>query len=377
MSIKNPRNMSYKAFVAYTVFAFGALSLTACGPSGGPDVEELDIVESDPITRDRTAVDRPTVNRDSEAGMTMEMDGGMDGGTRGMDADVTVPDGGMDSMVSVNDVIDVPTVDSVLMDVPNSEIPVIIGVDVMDEGIGNCDQMNMLRACMGDGDCRQPAEKCLPTGCGGALRCQPAGRSCANDTDCLAGTQRCTNNVCVAIGADCGDVRACPLGFACEGAAGSKRCINRRRVCEQTLLPCPVGDVCIDSPGIVPFCALVATRCASNSACLVGSMCVDADGDGLRECVPSGPCRAGMCADPGDRCEVVPTDYFLRCGRRGICSMVSGCAAGFSCVDPWGAGVGQCRSNMDACRTHDMCAGGQICFEPGGQAMAGSPAGCR
>jgi hypothetical protein len=357
--------------LSLAVTALAAQSLTACGPGNRPDVEELDLIESDPTTRDRPVADRPT-GEAGEAGASMDvMDGGdviepvTDGSTDAMDSTMVIADGN-----------DVPSMDS-QRDAMNSEIPVIVGSDAFDEGVDNCDQMHMLRSCMTDANCTQPQEKCLPSGCGPILRCQPAGRACTDNRDCLAGTQTCTNNTCVAVANDCGDVRACPLGFACEGAAGARRCINRRRRCEQTRSPCPYNDVCIDQPGLAPFCALVATRCATNRACFISSTCVDVDGDGLRECAPGGPCGPGMCADPADRCEILPVDYFLHCGRRGICSAMSGCAMGYSCVDPWGAGVGQCRANTDLCRTNDMCAPNQICYEPDGMAMPGSPSGCR
>ncbi len=357
--------------LALFALAVVAGASVACGPPGGPDVEELDVVASDRIVVDRTVADRPTAMGDSEAGVVM------DGSDAGMDGAIVPTDMGMDAMMVIADGSDVPTADRPMFDVPNGELPVIVGSDATDEGVDNCDQVHMLRSCMTDANCNQPTERCLPSGCGPILRCQPAGRSCTDDRDCAAGTQRCTSNVCVAVGADCGDVRACPLGYACEGAMGARTCVNRRRVCEQTRSPCPYNDACVDNPGIRPFCALVATRCATNRACFVASTCSDVDGDGLRECTPPGPCAPGMCADPADRCEILPVDYFLHCGRRGICSPLTGCAVGYTCVDPWGAGVGQCRANTDVCRTNDQCPVGQICFEPDGMAMPGSPSGCR
>lgn len=239
-----------------------------------------------------------------------------------------------------------------------------------------CDQPSMLRVCTMDSECDRPIERCLPTGCGSVQRCQPAGRGCRDNSDCLAGAQTCVRGICVASGPDCGDSRACPNGYACEGAAGWRACVNRRHVCDGTGVPCPYGGVCEGTPGLSPYCVVVTSRCATDDACRLGSSCRDVDGDGLRECVPSGSCGPMSCA-VGDRCEILPVDYFLVCGPRGICNTTAGCAAGYECVDAWASGVRECRPTSQPCRTNEQCPAGQLCFEAGGGGMPGAPAGCR
>jgi hypothetical protein len=239
-----------------------------------------------------------------------------------------------------------------------------------------CDQPSTLRVCTMDSECDRPVERCLPTGCGSIRRCQPAGRTCRDNSDCLAGVQTCVRGICVASGADCGDSRACPNGYACEGTAGSRRCVNRRRYCDGTTIPCPYGGVCEGTPGLAPFCVAVTSRCATDDACRLGSSCRDVDGDGLRECVPSGTCGPMHCA-PDDRCEILPVDYYLHCGPRGICNTTTGCAPGYACVDVWASGVRECRPTSEPCQRNEQCPEGQLCFEAGGGGMPGEPAGCR
>lgn len=270
--------------------------------------------------------------------------------------------------------------DVALLDSPTSS-DAAMGADVMlppedARRAEYCDQPSTLRVCTMDSECDRPIERCLPTGCGSVQRCQPAGRTCRDHTDCLSGSQTCVRGICVASGADCGDSRACPNGYACEGTAGSRACVNRRHACDGTGVPCPYGGVCEGAPGLEPHCVAVTSRCATNDACRLGSSCRDVDGDGLRECVPSGPCGPGMCA-AGDRCEILPVDYFLQCGPRGVCNSTIGCAAGYECVDAWASGVSECRATSQPCRTNAQCPAGQLCFEAGGGGMPGAPAGCR
>lgn len=234
----------------------------------------------------------------------------------------------------------------------------------MIRGAEYCDQPSTLRVCTMDSECDRPIERCLPTGCGTTQRCQPAGRTCMDNADCLAGSQTCTRGVCVASGADCGDSRACPNGYACEGAAGSRACVQRRRTCDGTIVPCPFGGVCEGVPGLAPFCVAVTSRCSSAVACRLGSECRDVDGDGLSECVPPGPCGRGRCAAE-DRCEITPVDYFLRCGPRGVCNATGGCGPGYECVDVWASGVGECRPTSQPCRTNAQCPVGAALLRSG------------
>lgn len=335
-----------------------------------PDVETLmDRVPVDRVAVDSTGVDRVVEDVASDGvseGGSID-DGAMDGGDGG--------DGATDSAVMR---------DGAFFDVPNpidvqipTDVPIPDGMvieDVMRPGF--CDMPSTLRVCTTDGDCDRPSQRCLPTGCGSIQRCQPAGRGCRDNADCLAGVQTCNRGVCVATGADCGDSRGCPDGYACEGPAGARRCVNRRRECDGTIVACPYGGVCEGVPGLAPFCVGVTSRCASDEACRRGSSCRDVDGDRLNECVPSGPCMPGVCA-PSDRCEILPVDYFLVCGPRGICNPTIGCAAGYECVDVWSSGVFECRPTSEPCRTNAQCPEGQLCFEAGGAGLPMEPAGCR
>jgi hypothetical protein len=79
----------------------------------------------------------------------------------------------------------------------------------------------------------------------------------------------------------------------------------------------------------------------------------------------------------GERCEILPVEYFLQCGPRGICNPAAGCAAGYECVDVWASGVFECRPTAEPCRTNATCPMNQLCYEAGGGGMPGAAAGCR
>jgi len=354
------------AFVWGSVFA-----LTGCPSTPSlPDAEP-------PI--DRVAVD--AVRDNTQPPDVAPPDGEADGGDAALDAasndggdasgDTSVIDSGpMDSAITDSGVFDAPNAgDGAAPDV------ILPPDDVM--RLGFCEMSTTMRTCAMDSECDRPVERCLPTGCGATRRCQRAGRRCRDSADCASGTQTCTRGVCVASGADCGDSRACPDGYGCEGAAGSRTCVDRRRNCDGTTVTCPFGGVCRGVAGLAPFCTGVTSRCSSDVGCVLGSSCRDVDGDGLRECVPSGPCGPGPCAMPGDRCEILPVDYFLVCGPRGICNSTSGCGAGYECVDVWSSGVSECRPTAEPCRTNAMCPPGQLCYEAGGGGVPAAPAGCR
>jgi hypothetical protein len=350
----------------------GSLSLlvfAGCpAPASMPDVEEQpDRVAADAVVRDTARVEAGAdAESDSGASMDGAMDAAAEGGVEaGASMDAAVEAGSAPDATSSPDVaaIDV-TLSDVFLPPEDSR------------RAEYCDQPSTLRVCTMDSDCDRPVQRCLPTGCGAVQRCQPAGRTCRDNADCLAGSQTCTRGTCVASGPDCGDSRACPTGYACEGAPGARTCVNRRHVCDGTSVPCPYGGVCEGVPGLAPHCVAVTSRCASDDACRLGSSCRDVDGDGLRECVPSGPCTPGACP-MGDRCEIRPVDYFLVCGPRGICNATTGCGAGYECVDVWASGVSECRPTTQPCRTNAQCPVGQLCFEAGGGGMPAEPAGCR
>lgn len=330
------------------------LALVGCsdGRRRPPDVEETDVVFPDRTLFDGSSdgggIDghdvetRDDVSEDNDDGRaesavmdgtsmdTSEMETGVDArdGT-------TATDAGMDGSVAFDGATD---------DVP------VLSICELEAGAA-------ARVCTSDSDCSPMTERCLPSGCGTVRRCQPAGRPCVDDSDCLAGLQRCTRGRCVATGSDCGDTRACPLGFTCEGAPGSRRCVDRRRPCGTGETLCPFNALCYSEPGIDGFCVGVASRCAHDEACLPGTRCRDVDGDGLRECVPDGPCGPGRCDSDGGHttCEILPVEFVTVCGSHGICSASRPCPAGYTCVDAWGTGVGECHSVSDPCRSHADC----------------------
>ncbi|MBL8680115.1 MAG: hypothetical protein JNK05_13150 [Myxococcales bacterium] len=353
------------AMKARAAFVLGSVVwASGCpSPSSLPDAEP-------PIDRPPVDVVRDTTATDTSA----VTDGAMDVDDASMDVapvDATSnPDGAMDTSVADTGVLDAPSA-------IDGDLPEIIAPPSDVTRPGFCDMSTTMRACTMDAECDRPIERCLPTGCGSTMRCQRAGRRCRDNADCLAGSQTCTRGVCVATGTDCGDSRACPEGYGCEGSAGARACVNRRRNCDGTTVSCPFGGVCQGVPGLAPYCAGVTSRCASDDGCLLGSSCRDVDGDGARECVPSGPCGAGMCASSGDRCQILPVEYFLECGPRGICNPTLGCGAGYECVDVWSSGVFECRPTAEPCRTNAACPAGQLCFEAGGGGAPASPAGCR
>jgi hypothetical protein len=361
--------MSRRSRFLWASIVLGAVS--ACGTPPSPDVESIDVAPRDVVGRD--VVRRDAGGMDAESLDDAGLDGSPSDATTPGDATSPTDGSSMDRVAPPMD--GVAATDGALGD-SGSSLPDVVGFEDSPRRLPFCDQPSALRMCATDAECDAPTQRCLPTGCGATRRCQTAGRGCRDGADCLSGAQTCVRGVCVATGADCGDSRACPPGYACEGSAGSRTCVSRRRVCDPSLAPCPFGGVCEGVPGVEPYCVAVTSRCASNTACRIGSTCRDVDGDGVNECVPGGPCSSDRCA-PGDRCEILPIDYFLRCGPRGICNPATGCSPGYECVDVWASGVFECRPTAEPCRTNAVCPVNQLCFEAGGGGMPAAPAGCR
>lgn len=332
-----------------------ALTLTSagCPQRDLPDAEIEDVAAMDRPRPDVQQSDVPRVDAfdasdASESAVDVGLDIAMKGEDAGMDAAFDGDGGEMDATLD-GPVDVVPKFDSAVLDVFRP---------------GACEiDASGARRCASDSDCDAASERCLPTGCGSERRCQPAGRPCTDASDCLAGLQTCTSGRCVATGADCGDTRACPLGYTCEGPAGARTCVNRRRPCVDGS-DCPHNSLCHAEPGIAGFCVAIATRCASDGACLGGARCRDVDGDGLRECVPDGPCSTSSCpGSGGSTCEVLPLEFTTVCGERGLCNEARPCASGYECVDAWGTGVRECHGRTEPCRAHRECTGERsLCF---------------
>jgi hypothetical protein len=333
-----------------------ALALSGCTEKRPSlDVEEFDASRPDTMVIEAGDAPRP----DGAMG-----DGGLDG---------EVPDAGD---------AETPTDSSTLPDAPSDAVPEFDSavVDVPDRDVCDPSLPDLPRLCANDGECATTHERCLPTGCGDLRRCQPVGRPCLDASDCLAGAQSCVSGVCVPTGSDCGDTRGCPLGFLCEGTPGARHCVDRRRPCGVEDLMCPVNSVCYFMPGINGFCLATTTRCVHHDACLLGTLCRDVDDDGLRECVPDGPCAFGSCPTEGPEstCEVLPLDFVSVCGSHGLCSAHRPCPAGFDCVDGWGTGVTECRPRTEPCQKHSECTTpGTLCHTVLSIYPDPLPAGCR
>ncbi len=350
--------MSVTRVIGVVGAALAACAVAACPGPSRPDVTvpDVPIVPSDVV--------RPDVpGSDVLQGDSALVDG----------SDVTVmeevpgpTEGGLDLLT-----LDIPPIDTTL---PPDVFATFDALDIHIPGYCELDGGTVARECTGDADCTPMSQRCLATGCATVMRCQPAGRPCGSNADCLAGSQTCIGSTCVASGADCGDTRACPYGYTCEGTAGSRACVNRRRPCTDGS-ECPFNGTCFGSAGVQPFCVGVATRCSSDAACLLGAHCRDLDGDGLRECVPDGPCRTGMCGGTGANiCEILPVEFLAVCGPHGLCSASAPCPAGFTCRDAWGTGVTECRADASPCNSHAACAPPRsLCFDvtPPGAAAPG------
>lgn len=336
----------------------------AAPDTGGPGIDVTTPpdgpIGSEPGRDDGPGVDVPTGG--SDTGM-MSIDGGT----------MTLPDGAVVETGSGSGDGSTGPTDTGPMEL-DTVVPHLPGPPVFE----TCNLAATTVRCTADSMCNVAGgERCLSANCGDNVRtCQPAGRSCAGDTDCLSGLQRCAAGRCVATGTDCGDTRACPWGYLCEGTAGSRRCVDRRRSCTDDLrYPCPANSLCYSDGQVSPICIPLLTRCATNTACIRGSVCQDVDGDGVKECVPEGPCSASRrCAAPMT-CGASPVDIVARCGNTGVCSSDASCAAGYRCVDPWGTGVKECRSSSEPCQLHTQCGAQQLC-DPAPSGERGLPAGC-
>jgi len=115
------------------------------------------------------------------------------------------------------------------------------------------------------------------------------GRPCGSAGECLEGYV-CRSGTCEKtdaetsdIGQACGAGRACAVGELCgtpdEGWPDGF-CLKR---CET--VACPAGTHCAK---VLQSGRACAPDCTSPAQCRTGYDCVDADGDGKRECFPGG-----------------------------------------------------------------------------------------
>jgi len=210
-------------------------------------------------------------------------------------------------------------------------------------------------------------EVCLEDGCGRRV-CQRQGARCVDEDDCAPGASCASTSfggVCTRDG-DCTDPRDCPLGFSCDDGT----CVDRRLACS-TSSDCPYGFRCSQHSGAANFCFKAFRRCANDGACQPDELCVDVDGDGMRECRPSegiADCDTNddcvVACDGADcTCGAVPDPTFVvRCQLQGPCQSGDVCGDGFSCADAWGDGVTQCLPTTGStCTAAGDCPSPQVC----------------
>ena len=227
-------------------------------------------------------------------------------------------------------------------------------------------------------------EVCLPTGCEGLSRCFAiGGGGCDEDSDCGNPSYACNLEIgrCLRVDPGCDDSNDCVAGFACEDGA----CVDRRLPCSMTN-DCPHGYACSFTTPDQRFCRRISRPCGDDVDCLVlGSLCGDADADGLNECMPSltpnapdaVPCDATQCMDVAvPVCETTPEGTTATCGRFGLCSSTDQCPDGFECRDLWGDGRAECVSGPGSCVDSRFCGPRSLCASPrtGGEPRCISPA---
>jgi len=247
-----------------------------------------------------------------------------------------------------------------------------------DGGTSWCDTSTLCPACpnrdlLCDSDTPCPVgEVCLSTGCGDVSRCfVTGGGACENDDDCRDPAYACDQTIhrCLRIDPGCEDSNDCVAGFACEG----NTCVDRRAPCDSGV-DCPHGFVCFFASPDQRFCRWISRPCADDLDCLtLGVPCGDADGDGLKECMPSlvplGPdpvsCENSECADVlAPVCEPTIQGTSAVCGQFGPRLAFGDCAQNFECRDLWGDGRTQCVLSGGSCVDSSECAPRSVCGSP-------------
>ncbi len=215
-------------------------------------------------------------------------------------------------------------------------------------------------------------EVCLPTGCDDFSRCFVTGAgACQDDDDCANPAYTCNLSIgrCLRSEPGCDDSNDCVAGFACENDS----CVDRRAPCE-TGSDCPHGYTCFFGSADQRFCRRITRPCADDIDCLVlGVPCGDADGDGLKECMPSlTPNAPGAVSCDKAQCEVAAAPVCESsisgtaavCGRFGPCSSIDDCVEGFDCRDLWGDGRPECVIPAGSCVDSTECEARNLCASP-------------
>ena len=245
--------------------------------------------------------------------------------------------------------------------------------------------------CDDDNPCAV-GEVCLVTGCEDFSRCfVTGGGACGNNGDCGSGgiggdggssgnrAYECNQTIgrCLRSEPGCDDSNDCVAGFACENNV----CVDRRVPCE-TGSDCPHGYTCFFPSADQRFCRRITRPCADDIDCLVlGVPCGDADGDMLKECMPSlmpnAPdpvsCDKTLCPEEAAPvCESVVEGTVAVCGRFGPCASEDDCVTGFQCLDLWGDGRAECVMSGGSCVDSSECGTRNVCASP----RAGEPPAC-
>lgn len=225
--------------------------------------------------------------------------------------------------------------------------------------------------CDQDNPCPTGAT-CVATGCDDLSRCFVTGfGACDNDDDCAKPGYECNLTIgrCLRIEPGCDDSNDCVAGFACESDA----CVDRRAPCEVGS-DCPHGFTCFFGSPDQRFCRRITRPCVDNLDCLVlGVPCGDADGDGVKECMPSlmpnAPdavsCDKTQCPqEAAPVCQTAPEGTGALCGEFGLCASMDDCVVGFECRDLWGDGRAECVRPAGSCVDSSECDPRNVCASP-------------
>lgn len=220
-------------------------------------------------------------------------------------------------------------------------------------------------AC-GAGDTCADGEACVVNACGSKV-CMPRAAYCGSSAECAAGSACTTTSigeVCTPTNGEvCNASTDCPPSHACEGSLGSRSCVLRRIPCFDEF-DCPVSYMCLGVQGDSNTCQYVYRPCDSAGTCPLGT-CSNIDGIGSTECGAGGACDTNAeCTTPGDRC--MNLHFIVECGLGGLCNASGGdaCASGYTCLDIQGDGYGECVPTGGSCSSQSMCPGGGVCAVP-------------
>ena len=223
-------------------------------------------------------------------------------------------------------------------------------------GGGDQKKLGLLGAdCLDGRDAACASSQCLVVDSGTAFCTQ----ACQAPADCPSGflcAGAAAGKLCQPVGAGgiCAVDDDCPAGLKCDTAGSHCYIPVTRSSCGPCTsdLQCGAGGACHTETTGEKFCA---AACGAGGACGAGFICTGGT------CLPqSGTCRGGRklcapcagdleCGGPGDLCVRNLQSEETFCAVH--CSANADCAAGFSCLDLSGKGVGpnQCVPDSGTC----------------------------